>query len=454
MTKMKATRGFPVGVLLVASFANVGAAGEDVHWPSFRGLRARGVAEGSPTAVHWDAASSKNIRWKTRVPGLGHSSPVIWGDRIYLITAVQEGGDARLKVGLYGDIAPVNDDSLQDWRLLCMDKRNGEVLWEKSVLRKRPRIKRHPKSSHANSTPATDGSRVVSFFGSEGLYCYSSAGKLLWKKDLGTLDAGYFRAPEAQWGFGSSPVIHDGKVIVQCDVQDGSFIGALDLRTGDAIWRQPRRDVPTWSTPTVCDGAGRTQVIVNGFRQIGGYDVTNGEELWTLQGGGDIPVPTPVVGEDLIYITNAHGGSAPIYAIRKDARGQLRPDDKPASPHIAWFERRGGNYMQTPILYGDHLFSCTNGGILSCRDAKSGQRIYRRRLASGSGFTASPVASGGKIYYASEQGTVYVVKAGAEFQLLAENSLGETCMATPAISEGVLFFRTRHHLMAVAERAQ
>ena len=193
-------------------------------------------------------------------------------------------------------IDSVDDDSVHRFKVYALDKRSGEILWERTAYEGVPKIKRHTKASHANSTPATDGKHVVAFFGSEGLYVYDIEGNLKWKRDLGVLDAGFFRVPEAQWEFGSSPIIHDGAVIVQCDVQEGSFLAALDLRDGSVMWKVDRRDVPTWSTPTVVETEGRKQVVVNGWKHIGSYDFRTGEELWRMAGLGDIPVPTPIFG--------------------------------------------------------------------------------------------------------------------------------------------------------------
>jgi outer membrane protein assembly factor BamB len=295
---------------------------------------------------------------------------------------------------------------------------------------------------------AADDARLVALFGSEGLYVYDHAGALLWKKDLGILDSGFFRAPEAQWGFGSSPVLHDGKLLVQADIQKGSFLAAFDAASGRELWRTPRADVPTWSTPTVHVGVGRAQVVVNGFKHIGGYDLATGKEIWRMAGGGDIPVPTPVASHGLLFITNAHGGAAPIYAVKETASGELT--SQTGGPHLAWSQTRDGAYMQTPLVYGDLLYVCRDNGILGVYEATTGQRVYQQRLGEGTtGFTASAVAADGKIYFTSEEGDVYVLKSGREFTLLATNRLGEVTLATPAIVDGVIFFRTRDHVIAV-----
>jgi outer membrane protein assembly factor BamB len=439
---------------LISGFVRAsGAPRQGVDWPSFRGIDARGLGDGKNTPVAWNITNGQGVKWKTPVAGLGHSSPIVWGDLVCVSTATSD-GEQSLKVGLYGDIAPVNDDTPKAWKVVCVDKRSGAVRWERELHRGVPAVKRHTKATHANSTLATDGERIVAFLGSEGLHALDMKGQPLWKKDFGVLESGFFMFPAAQWGFASSPVIHDGLVIVQADVFKGSFVGAFDAKTGKVIWRTPRSDVPTWSTPAVVTGPGPAQVVVNGWRHIGGYDLETGKELWRMKGGGDIPVPTPITAHGLIFITNAHGAASPIFAVKPTATGDISlAGDARTNDHIAWSQNREGAYMQTPLVYGDYLYVCRDNGVLSVYDARTGERKYQQRLADGkTGFTASAVAANEKIYFTSEEGSVYVIKAGPVFELLAENTLGETAMATPAISEGVLFFRTRGHLVAVGSQ--
>jgi outer membrane protein assembly factor BamB len=260
-------------------------------------------------------------------------------------------------------------------------------------------------------------------------------------------------APDAQWGFASSPVIHGDRVIVQCDVLGGSFIAAFNLEDGREIWRTPRGDVPTWSTPTVHVVGGRAQAIVNGYKHAGAYDLETGKEVWRLGGGGDIPVPTPVVAHDLVFLTSAHGPMAPLYAIRLHATGDisLKPGET-SNASVAWSYPRDGAYMITPVVYGDYVYSAKNNGVLSCYNARTGERMYQARLGGGTGgFTASPVAGDGKIYFASEDGEVFVVKAGPVFELLATNPMDDVCMASPALSRGVVYFRTKTQVVAVGK---
>ena len=422
-----------------------------VDWPQFRGAFAHGVAEGFSTPVLWSVPQNKGVLWKAQLPGLGLSSPVIWGDLLCVTASISGQPDAGIKAGLYGDIEPVRDDTAHEWRVVCLEKKNGAVAWQHTSHTGVPKIKRHTKSTHANSTLATDGEHLVAFFGSEGLYAYDLTGKLLWRKDLGVLDAGFFMAPEAQWETGSSPVIHAGRVIVQADVQKGSFLAAFDVANGREIWRTPRSDVPTWSTPTVHEVGGRTQVVVNGMRHVGAYDFETGKEVWRLSGGGDIPVPTPVVHEGLVYITNAHGPAAPVYAIRADATGDVSlAGGATSNQGVAWSQARDGGYMCTPLVYRGLVYIVKFNGVLSVYDARTGERRFQQRLAGGTAaFTASPVASDGKVYLANEDGQVFVLKAGPTYELLATNDMGGPVLATNAISEGRLYFRTATHVIAI-----
>jgi len=277
---------------------------------------------------------------------------------------------------------------------------------------------------------------------------------LVWEKDLGILDWGFYRSPSAQWGGGCSPVIYKQMVIVQCDVQKNSFLAAFNLKDGTILWKTPRSDVPTWGTPTVYSAKEHPQIIVNGYRHIGGYDIETGKEIWKMKGGGDIPAPTPVVAHDLIYITNAHGRMSPIYAVRVSAEGDISLNENQTNnKHVAWSYPKGGNYMSTPIAYKNYLYLGSDRGTLSCFEPESGDLKYREKLSSNStAFSASPVASDGKIYFTAEDGEIYVVQAGPEFKLLAVNKMNEICMATPAISQGTLFFRTRNHLVTISEQ--
>ena len=435
-----------------AFFILLAVASAQPHWPQFRGPRASGIGSGTPPTT-WNTGSGSNVLWKLPIAGLAHSSPVIWGDRMFLTTAVPAKGEGALKLGLYGDIGSVENEGAQSFRVYCVNRTSGKILWEQTAFNGSPRMKRHPKATHANSTPATDGTHLVALFGSEGLFTYDMNGKPLWKKDLGPLDAGFFMAPTAQWGYASSPVLHDGKIIVLADVQKNSFLAAFDVRNGRELWRTERKDVPTWGTPTIApyqaSGGPKEQIVVNGYKQTGGYDPRTGRELWTMQGTGDIPVPTPVVDGGLIVVTSAHGPGRPIYAIRPNATGDITK----STTALAWSHDRAGNYMQTPLLHNGLAYFCADNGVLSVYEIETGKRVYQQRLGGGgSGFTSSPVMAGNRLYITNEDGRTYVVASGRTYNLLAENELGEPVMATPAIADGVLYIRGRRTLFAIGSR--
>ena len=425
-----------------------------IDWPQFRGISATGIAEGFSLPATWNAADGTNIVWKAPIPGLGLSSPVVWGNDIFISTSISGKADSNLKVGLYGAIQSVDDDTPHEWRVYALDKKTGKIKWQHSAFKGVPKIKRHTKSTHANSTLATDGERIVAFFGSEGLYAYDLKGTLLWKKDLGVLDAGYYMVPGAQWETGSSPVLHDGKVVIQADVQKGSFLALFDAKDGREIWRVARADVPTWSTPTIHQVNGKTQILVNGMRHVGAYDFETGKEIWKLSGGGDIPVPTPVVHDGLVYITNAHGRDSPVYAIKETAAGDVSlKEGTTSNDAVVWAAARSGGYMCTPLVYRGLVYIVRYNGVLNVFDAKSGEKKYEARLAGAtSAFTASPIANDGKVYIASEDGQVFVLAAGPKYEVIAMNEMATPVLATPAISEGRLILRTQDQIMSIGKK--
>jgi outer membrane protein assembly factor BamB len=420
----------------------------DQQWPQFRGPGARGYIENTKPPLTWNADSMKNIRWKTPIPGLGHSCPVIWDNFIFVTTAVSE-KEEYLKVGLYGDIDMASDSGMMEFKLYCVDKQTGKIVWERTAHKGIPKSRRHTKSTQANSTPATDGKYLVAHFGSEGIYCYDLKGNLIWKKDMGILNPGPYTDPGVEWGYASSPVIYRDKIFVQCDIPQKPFITALDLATGNEIWRTSRDDeVSTWCTPAICTENGKTQVIANGYRNICGYDAETGNEIWRLSNGGDAPAPTPVIANHLIYLNSAHGRYSPIFAVKPDAVGNITlSPDSTRNKYIVWSIKRGGAYMQTPLIFGDYLYNLQVNGALTCYHALTGQVMYKENLVGA--FSASGVAAEDRLYFTSEEGSIYVVKAGPEFKLLAVNALNDICMATPALSENSIYFRTRHFLIAV-----
>jgi len=421
------------------------------NWPSFRGEFAGGVADGQNFPDTWDPKSSKNIKWKTLIPGLAHSSPVIWENNIFVTSAVSSRENSTFRPGLYGDGDASEDRSVHQWRVYCLDKKSGKILWDHTANEGIPKDRRHIKSTYANSTPVTDGKYVIAFFGSEGLYAYDVNGKLLWEKDLGRLDVGAYDAPEYEWGPASSPIIYKNLVIVQCDSQDESFIIACDIKTGETIWRTTRDELPSWGTPTIFKNSQRVELVTNSSNFIYGYNPDMGVELWRLGGSSKITAPTPVYFGDLIIVCSGRGPESPIFAIRAGAIGNISlKEEKSASKHVAWSVMKRGPYMPTPIIYRGYLYSINNNGRLDCYDFETGEQIYREKISHrGSGFSASPVAADGKLYFSSEDGDIFVVKAGPDFEEIAKNDMGELLMASPAISDKLLYIRAQNHLFAI-----
>jgi outer membrane protein assembly factor BamB len=438
-----------VGLLLAACQAQAG------DWPQFRGPSASGIGDGLKPPVRWDAAKGTNVVWTLELPGLSVSSPVVWGDRIFVTTAISSDAKQTLRTGLYGDTDPVNDSSPHQWKVLAVDKNTGKILWEQTAHEGVPKTKRHPKSSQASPSPVTDGKVVVAYFGSEGLYAYSTGGKLLWKKDLGLQNAGWFFDPDSEWGAASSPVIYKNAVIMQCDRQKDSFIAAYDLKDGKELWRTARAEIPSWGTPTIVQGKDRVEVATNAPKAIRGYDAETGKELWTLGPNSEVVCTTPVSANGLIFVTAGYPPVQPIYAIKIGSTGDLTlKDGKESSDSIAWSKQRGGVYLPSPIVYGEHLYTVSNNGILTAYEAKTGNRVYQQRVGEGGSFVASPVAAAGKLYITSEDGDMYTVKAGPQYELLSKNPIGEPILATPALAGDLLIVRGAKHLFAIAEPGQ
>ena len=423
-------------------------------WPSFRGVGARGIAAQQNLPERFDVGEDQGVAWKTKVAGLANACPVIWQDKIFVCTAVSSKGDNSLRIGIYGAGDAVKDDSKHSWQVICLNANTGKPIWKRVSKQAIPPTKRHTKSSQANSTPATDGKVVVALFPFGGLYCYDIDGTPKWDQQLGVFDSGAFNDPDYQWGFGSSPIIYRNLVVVQCDVQKGSFIAAFDVRSGELVWRVERDEVPSWGTPTVIETKDRPILVANGTNFVRGYDIRDGKEVWRLGGNAAITVPTPFMAQGLIYVTSGYRPIQPIFAIRPDATGDITlAKGETTNRNIVWSKDRGGPYLPSPIVYGDYLYTCQNHGILSCYDAKTGEQVYRKRMGSrGASFTASIVAADGRLYLTAETGDVHVIQAGPEFKRLAICSLGEYCLTTPAIAGGRMVFRTQNHLIAIGKK--
>ena len=421
------------------------------NWPSFRGEYACGVSDHQNLPDEWNIKNNKNIKWKVAIPGLAHSSPIIWNDRIFVTTAISSKAKATFRPGLYGDGDASEDRSVHEWKLFCLNKRTGEIIWEQLVKRGVPIDKRHVKATYANSTPATDGKYIVSLFGSEGVFVYDVDGHFIWKQNLGRMDCGAYDAPDYEWGPASSPIIYKNLVIVQVDTQNKDFIIALDIETGKEIWKTDRDELPSWGTPTIVQSKDRIELVTNSSNFIYGYDPLTGKELWRLGGSSQITAPTPIYQDSLIIVCSGRRPEAPIFAIKTGAVGIITLDKSETSnKYIAWSKTRQGPYMPTPIIYQGYLYAINNNGQLRCYDFYTGQEIYKEKLPHhGGGFSASPVAADGKLYFPSEDGDIFVVKAGPAFELIATNNMGELLMASPALSGGMMFIRAQYHLFAI-----
>jgi outer membrane protein assembly factor BamB len=423
-------------------------------WPSFRGAHADGVADGQGLPDRWDPKTGENILWRTAVPGLAHSSPIVWGDRVFVTSAISGLANATFKPGLYGDGDASEDRSSHRWVLYAIDKKSGKVIWERVAHEGPPRNKRHIKSTYASATPATDGRIVVAWFGSEGVHAYDVQGNFRWKVDLGRVDMGAYDIPTFEWGPASSPIIWNDLVIVQCDTQADSFLIALDVSTGKTVWKTERDELPSWGTPTVIDTPGGAELVTNASNFVRGYDPRTGKELWRLGRSSKITAPTPIVADGLFIIASGRAPERPIFAVRPGSRGDLTPSgDSTTSAGLAWSKTGRGSYMPTPLAYGGLLYVLANNGLFDAYRPATGDEVYRQRLPHpGSGFSASPIASDGKIYLANEDGDMIVVSAGPDFKHLSTNSMGEFLMATPAISDGVMYIRSASTLWAIGRK--
>ena len=423
-------------------------------WPSFRGPHASGISDGQNLPDQWNGKTGENILWRTSIPGLAHSSPIVWGNRVFVTSAVSSDPKATFKPGLYGDGDASKDRSQHRWVLYALDKQTGKIVWERVAYSGEPREKRHIKATYANSTPATDGRIVVAWFGSQGLYTYDVNGRLLWKVDLGRLDAGAYDIPTFEWGTASSPIIWKDLVIVQCDTQSDSFIIAFNVNTGETVWKTDRDEIPSWGTPTIVTTAKGEELVTNASNYIRGYDPRTGKELWRLGRSSRITAPTPIFADDVLVVVSGRGPERPIFVVKAGARGDLTlPDDKTSSDAILWSRTGRGSYMPTPLIYKGVLYVLANNATFDAYDLKTGEELYRQRLpVIGSGFSASPVAADGKIYLSNEDGEIVVVTAGQKFSHIATNTMGELLMATPALSEGVMYVRSAGSLFAVGRK--
>ncbi len=441
------------GKLAEASADLPGEAKPGAPWPSFRGPNGSGIADGQRIPLEWDSAAKKNIRFATPVEGFSVSSPIVWGNRVFVLSAVSGAADRTFRTGLYGDVTPIDDLSEHRWLLYALDTGDGHVVWARELERRKPGTKRHSKSSQANATPVTDGKRIVSLLGSTGfVYCHDFEGNLLWKKEIGVLNSGWFYDPDYQWGHSSSPILYEGRVIVQADVHGSSFVAAYDLENGNELWRTARDgEIPTFATPAIFRGPTGDELVTNGTR-IRGYDPKTGTLLWHLGPNSELPVGSPVMSTDLIYVTAGYPPVKPIYAIRPGSRGDLAlADGVEKSEALAWSKSRGGSYIPSPLVYRGYFYTNDNNGLLVCYDATTGELVYRARIGgTGGAYSASPIAADGRLYFTTEEGETFVVETGPEYRLLAKNRVEGIVLSTPAASDGLVVIRTLERVYGIA----
>ena len=453
----------------------VSAASE--NWPAFRGADARSAVDDDPRLpITW--STTENVVWKTPVPGLGWSSPVIWGDRIFLTTVVSDGEEEEPRMGLYfpygsprampsggrfrdpepGDLLE-RSVAVHHWLVQAIDFESGDVLWTSEVHAGRPDFDRHLKNTYASSTPVTDSERVYAYFGNVGVYALDMDGAVVWERRFAPADT------RLGWGPAASPVLHGGTLFIVNDNDEQSFVVALDAASGEERWRVDRDEGTNWSTPFVWEHGGRTELVTTGSDVVRSYDL-DGRELWSFRGMNSISIPQPFAAGGLLYVMSGYVGDAvrPVYAIRSGAEGDITlPDGAGSSDYVVWYQDAAGPYHPTPLVYGDYYFTLLDRGFFTVHDARTGEELYfteqqiqtreaRRRVARGAtGFTSSPWAYNGMVFLLSEDGDTYVLDSNDRFRLAATNALEEVAMATPAIARGNLFIRTRSHLWKLSD---
>lgn len=432
-------------VVLITGTLLASSTSAEVNWPQFRGTKA-GVVDDGILPTKW--STTENVAWVIDIPGRAWSSPIVWGDKIFITSAVG-GTDAEdPKKGLYfGGNRDKPSERIHRWMIYCIDFNNGKILWEKLAHQDVPKHSLHIKNTYASETPVTDGLCVYAYFGNIGLYCYDFDGKQLWKKPFETFKIRY------NWGTAASPVLYKDRLYIVNDNDEQSFLIALDTKTGKQIWRVERDEKSNWATPYIWENKQRTELITSGTGKVRSYDL-DGKLLWELGGMSNIAIPTPFAEHGLLYITSGYVGDQkrPLFAIRPGAKSDISlSDDQNSNQYIAWCQKQGGPYNPTPIVYGDYMYVLYDRGMLSCYDARTGDEIYsREKFASGANaFTSSPWANDGRIFCLSEDGDTFVIQAGTKFKVLGTNKLDEMCMATPAAARGSLIIRTLSKLYRI-----
>lgn len=436
--------------LAISAAAQAATPGQE--WPQFRGPGALGTADGANLPDHW--STNENVLWKQAIPGRGWSSPIVWGDKIFVTTTVNAGESEKPTKGLYfGGNRPKPPESPHQWKVYCLNVNSGSIVWEKMVHEGVPAQALHVKNSYASETPVTDGERVYAYFGNLGVWCFDFEGREVWSKRFEP------HATRFGWGTAASPVLYEGKLYIVDDNDEKSFIAAFDAKTGEETWRTERDEKSNWATPYVWKNDQRTEIITPGTGKVRSYDL-EGKLLWEFSGMSSITIPTPFSKFGLLYVSSGYvmDKLRPLYAIRPGASGDISlKEEETSNEFIAWTQKQAGPYNTSPVLYGDNIYVLLDRGFFAAYEAKTGTEVYKQeRIPEGRAFTASPWAYDGKIFCLNEDGVTFVIKAGPTFEILHSNSLGDDvmCMSTPAVIGDKLLIRTDTQLYCIQQGAK
>ncbi len=435
----------PATILFCAlAVIELSVAAETLHWPQYRGAEGDGIGEGTTLPEVW--SETENVVWKKKVPGWGWSSPIVWGDKIFVTSAVAKTDLPTTHVGGYpgGHLASEEEHR---WMLYCLDFESGEIEWEFEAHRGIPPKMRHPRNSFASETPVTDGGRIYSWFANIGLFCCDFTGKKIWERRWPAYSM------RDEWNTGTSPVLHRDRIFIQNDNEEDSWLECLDKRSGGTIWRVDREERSTWSTPWLWENELRNELVTIGSNRIRSYSPEDGALLWELQGSSGLVSLMPVAKDGLLYVgAGYHYG--PLYAIRPGATGDISlKSEETANEFIAWSQRRGSSIHPCYLVSGERLFVCYDSGLMACFNSKTGaEMIPRQRLdTKGGRFYASPWGYKGKVFMLNENGETWVIEDASEYRFIRKNRLDDVAWATPAIARGSLFIRTYSSLYRLHE---
>ncbi|MFO1021221.1 MAG: PQQ-binding-like beta-propeller repeat protein [Planctomycetales bacterium] len=429
---------------LIASSCTFLAAGEP-NWPQFRGPAGAGTAGTTPLPEKW--SKSEHVTWKQAIPGKGWSSPIVSGDRVFLTTVTSEAPGREPRKGLYiEDLAGTKPEGVHHWLVYCLELSSGKILWQKEAHSGKPLSTVHLKNSYASETPVTDGKYVYANFGNVGLYCYDNDGNLKWSRDWEQVPTRF------GWGPAASPTLHKDRLYLVNDNEKDSYLLCLDAATGKDIWKTPRKERSTWSTPFVWENPQRTEIVTAGTGKIRSYDL-EGKLLWELGPNSTNCIPTPIAAHGLLYVASGYVADKvrPIYAIRPGGKGDisLKPMET-SNESIAWSVPQGGPYHPTPVIVGETLYVLYDRGLLASFNALTGAEIMpKTRLGAATAFTASPWTANGKVFCLNEDGETFVVAPDKKLNIVATNPLEEMALATPAIAGDRLLIRTKNTLYCV-----